>query len=237
MRAANMQALTEDLQNKYAGIVVYGIGDAAHKLEASDHNEDDTAGVMTEQTDSDTNPEHRAIDAMLTGAFTAAECEALIQRMLKDPATLARLYYIIYNRRIWSSTHGWVERHYDGSNPHTDHGHFDGLASDDENGAHWPIVFNAPANPMPPATPSTGYLQLGSGGTNVTRVQQFLRQVFPAYRWSVNVERGVLIGVDGVFGPQTQAWVKEFQRRTNLEQDGVVGPLTFAQMRKYGYQY
>lgn len=239
MRAANMQALTEDLQNKYAGIVIYGIGDAAHQAEVSDHNEDDTPGVRTDQTDADNVPEHRAIDAMLTGAFTAAEAENLVQRMLADDATKARLYYIIYNRRIWSSSSGWVQNYYGGSNPHTDHVHFDGLASNDEDGSHWPVVFNQPANPMPPANPlpPSSYLRIGSGGTNVTRVQQFLRSVFPAYRWSVNVRRGVLIGVDGVFGPQTDAWVKEFQRRTNLEQDGVVGPLTFAMMRKYGYQY
>ena len=238
MRAANMQALTEDLQARYPGIVVYGIGDAAHKLEASDHNEDDTPGVRTEQVDADSNPEHRAIDAMLSGEFTHNEADALVQRMLADQATLARLYYIIWNKHIWSSTHGWTQRDYDGSNPHTDHCHIDGLASDDENSAHWPVVAAAgvPA-PKPTPAPSAHVVKRGDTGVEVAHIQQFLRNNFPAYRFSVRYRIGVLIGVDGDFGPQTEAWVKEFQRRTNLEQDGVVGPLTFAQLRKYGYAY
>lgn len=236
MRAANMQALTEDLQSKYPGIVVYGIGDAAHQAEASDHNEDDTPGVRTEQTDADSNPEHRAIDAMLTGAFTKAEADSLIARMLTDQASLARLYYIIWNRHIWSRSSGFVQQAYNGSNPHTDHVHFDGLASDDENGTHWPVVFGSLPAPSVPTPPSV-YLRLGSGGTQVGRVQLFLRNVFPAYRNFVNVKRGQLIGVDNTFGPQTEAWVKEFQRRTGLVDDGVVGPQTFAMLRKYGYAY
>ena len=63
MRSLNMQALTRNLQARYPGITVYGIGDAAHQAEASDHNEDDTPGVRTEQVDGDDVPEHRAIDA------------------------------------------------------------------------------------------------------------------------------------------------------------------------------
>src|SRR5207342_1098956 len=35
-----------------------------------------------------------------------------------------RLDYIIYNRRIWSRSNGWVEREYTGSNPHDHHAHF-----------------------------------------------------------------------------------------------------------------
>jgi peptidoglycan hydrolase-like protein with peptidoglycan-binding domain len=236
MRALNLQALTADLQSKYPGIVIYGIGDAAHRAETSDHNEDDTPGVRTEQTDADDNPEHRAIDAMISGPFSTGEAEALVQRMLNDPETLARLYYIIYNRRIWSRKNGWVENYYGGSNPHTDHVHFDGFAGDDENGSHWAIVFVSP-NSQPPATPSTGTLQRGSGGTNVGRIQQFFRNVFPAYRHTVSVKPGMLITVDNNFGPQTEAWVKEFQRRTGLSQDGIVGPNTWAMLRKYGFAY
>ena len=241
MRAANMQALTNDLKNRYPGIVVYGIGDAAHQQEASDHNEDDTPGVWTEQTDPDNVPEHRAIDAMLSGAFTHDEAEALVRKILSDGPSLARLYYIIWDRRIWSSTHGWLERTYDGSNPHTDHVHFDGLASNDEDASGWPIVYAAsgsgPSTTPPPPSTSSPTLQKGSTGPAVSHLQMFFRNVFPAYRNSVTYKTGVLITVDGVFGLQTDAWVKEFQKRTGLVRDGIVGPLTYAQLRNYGYQY
>jgi len=240
MRSLNMQALTKDLQNRYPGIVVYGIGDAAHRLEASDHNEDDTPGVRTEQTDADDTPEHRAIDAMLSGAFTHNEADALVAKMLADAPTRARLYYIIWNKHIWSSTHNWEQRDYTGDNPHTDHCHFDGLASDDENSAGWPVVYAAAGSgpSTPPTPPASGaYLAKGSTGPAVSHLQQFLRNTFPAYRNSVTYKWGQLISVDGVFGDQTDAWVKEFQKRTGLQRDGVIGPLTLAQLRNYGYQY
>lgn len=35
-------------------------------------------------------------------------------------------------------------------------------------------------------------------------------------------------GVDGAFGPKTEAAVKRFQEREGLEVDGIVGPKTFA---------
>jgi peptidoglycan hydrolase-like protein with peptidoglycan-binding domain len=65
----------------------------------------------------------------------------------------------------------------------------------------------------------------------------FLRNNFPVYRDYVSYNRGRLLEVDGNFGGQTEAWVKEFQRRTGLKQDGVVGPKTFSKMRQYGYKY
>jgi hypothetical protein len=35
-----------------------------------------------------------------------------------------RLRYIIYNRRIWSASSGWVQKTYTGASPHTEHAHF-----------------------------------------------------------------------------------------------------------------
>jgi peptidoglycan hydrolase-like protein with peptidoglycan-binding domain len=113
---------------------------------------------------------------------------------------------------------------------------------------HWEINTNAAAvsrlaqriklatpDPQPPVQVHT--VQKGDKGTEVEHIQQFLHDEFPAYRNDVDVKRGELITVDGDFGDQTEAWVKEFQNRTSLDVDGIVGPKTFAKMREYGYKY
>lgn len=139
MRAKNMQSLTDAIKRRHPGVVIYGIGNDDHKLRTSDHNEDDTPGVKAAQSDSDSTPEHRAIDVMLGPAFTKAQAYALIDDLLADPAARARLFYVIFDGWIWSRSHGWEKREFDGD-PHRDHPHISGLASDDENAAGWPAV-------------------------------------------------------------------------------------------------
>lgn len=51
-------------------------------------------------------------------------------------------------------------------------------------------------------------------------LQSGMRRIFPSYRWHVDYKRGSLITVDGYDGPQTDAWVREFQRRVGLPQTG-----------------
>lgn len=154
MRSTNMQAQTDQLKGRHPGIVIYGIGDEAHKDSPSGHNEDDTAGSKPEREDSDSNPEHRAIDVMIGPAFTAAEAEDLTQKLIRRPANQRRLIYVIYNRRIWQKKNGWVEEHYGKSDPHTNHVHESGDPLDDENGADWDID-DAPAPAGEPADDTT----------------------------------------------------------------------------------
>lgn len=140
MRAKNMQSLTDDTKRRHPGVVIYGVGDDAHKLRYSDHNEDDTEGSKAPQSDADNVPEHRAIDVMLGAAFSKAQALAYIADLLADPAALKRLYYLIFNGSIWSRSNNWVRRDFDGD-PHTDHIHVSGWAADDENAAPWPAVY------------------------------------------------------------------------------------------------
>lgn len=142
MRARNMQALTDAIKRRWPGVVVYGIGDAAHRDHPSDHNEDDTPGSRAAQSDGDSNPEHRAIDVMLGPAFTKADGDQLVASLLADPDARARLLNIIWYRGIWSRSWGWTRREYTGSDPHTNHPHISGLAADDENPAGWPAVYS-----------------------------------------------------------------------------------------------
>lgn len=150
MRAKNMQALTNDIKTRHPGVVIYGIGDEAHKLAQSDHNEDDTPGSRPAQHDADNVPEHRAIDVMVGPKFTKDDCNRLVANLVNDASARSRLYYIIWNGRIWSRSNNWVPQPFF-DDPHYDHGHFSGWAADDENGAGWPAV-NGNPSPQPPQT-------------------------------------------------------------------------------------
>jgi len=142
-RAKNLQALTDEIKRKHPGVVIYGIGDAAHQDGLSDHNEDDMPARNAAQSDADTNPEHRAIDVMLGPNFTKGDADQLVLSLVRDPAARARLFYIIWDGRIWSRSYGWVARQHSGD-PHRDHPHISGWAADDENPSGWPAIGNTP---------------------------------------------------------------------------------------------
>jgi peptidoglycan hydrolase-like protein with peptidoglycan-binding domain len=61
-------------------------------------------------------------------------------------------------------------------------------------------------------------LRRGTTGDDVRRLQEALRQ------------RGLISVVDGVFGPQTEAAVRQFQAANSLTVDGVVGSATWAKL-------
>jgi hypothetical protein len=137
MRSANMQVLTRQTQAKYPGVVVYGIGDAAHKRSPSGHNEDDTPGSLAEDQDADSKPEHRAIDVMIGKAFTYAQAMAYVIALVTIPTNRRRLLYVIFDRHIWRAKGGWQKETYTGDDPHTNHVHASGEADDDENTDPW----------------------------------------------------------------------------------------------------
>lgn len=116
------------------------IGDLAHAQGVSGHNPDDTPGVSAERQDTDTKQEVRSIDKdKRLNSPRGITLEMVVQRMLKTPADLARLIYIIYNRRIWRKATGWKEEEYTGD-PHDIHAHFSGDPASDENGAEWKSI-------------------------------------------------------------------------------------------------
>lgn len=61
-------------------------------------------------------------------------------------------------------------------------------------------------------------LRQGSSGDRVRDLQEFLNS------------QGANIAVDGQFGPQTEAAVRNYQQRNGLQVDGIVGPQTFGQI-------
>lgn len=100
------------------------IGDTVHEQEVSDHNPDETGSVPIH--DADHVNEVHAIDADSTLRESDLTMEKVVQFLLGRCRSGAekRLRYIIYNRRIWSASSGWVQKAYTGPNPHDKHAHF-----------------------------------------------------------------------------------------------------------------
>lgn len=88
-----------------------------------------------------------------------------------------------------------------------------------QRGDDLPLLYNAENHPRG-----------SSHGERVRQLQEGMNRVFPAYR-SVTRE---LLDVDGWFGKDTDAWVREFQRRTHLTVDGIVGQKTLERLQDFG---
>lgn len=94
-----------------------------------------------------------------------------------------------------------------------------GLVVDGLAGPATQAALNKPTAPKPVTrkASSTTSLSRGSSGQAVRDLQVLLNRVYPAYSRLV---------VDGLFGPATEAVVREFQRRAGITVDGSVGPQT-----------
>lgn len=100
------------------------VGDTAHQQEVSDHNPDETGSVPIH--DADHINEVHAIDVDDDLRESDLTMEKVVQFLLARARSGAekRLRYVIYNRRIWSASSGWVQKTYTGASAHTEHAHF-----------------------------------------------------------------------------------------------------------------
>lgn len=100
------------------------VGDLAHQNSQSDHNPDETGNVPIR--DADKVNEVHAIDVDVDLRVPGLSMENVVQFLLTRCRSGAekRLRYIIYNRRIWSASNGWVRKTYTGKNAHDHHAHF-----------------------------------------------------------------------------------------------------------------
>lgn len=122
-----------------------------------------------------------------------------------------RINYLISNGRIWNSgTSAWDAYH--GTNPHNQHVH----VSVEQRAERWNATqpwdltgFTTEGNVESPTV--LPRIHRGDTGTAVTVLQKALK-----------------IPADGIFGKDTEAAVKAFQAKVDLEPDGWVGPYTWS---------
>ena len=179
------------------------LGDALHQRSKSQHN---PVGHRNGPTNGTPGAVH-ALDITSSGVDPLG----LIGAVLGD----SRVWYIIYNRTIWSRNYDWQPRPYFGS-PHTTHVHIS-LRSESQRAA-----LNAERSTKP-------WLgKLGSSTASMTPTQVKALQ-------GALIARGFRIpaGATGFFGSQTKAAVAAFQRSQGWSgsgADGVPGSLTLARL-------
>lgn len=181
------------------------IGDPAHAARDSDHNPDADSippGVV------------RAIDLDSDGA--PGELTDLVATVLKATIGDERVWYVIWNRKIYSRSQGWAARVYLGSNPHDKHVHTSlrGMDGISEQQAH-DIAFDTsdwltdkPATRLPAVRlhrvrDAARHPRKQWAPVNVRRVQRALRgRVSQAYAPEVT----------GIYDRATRQAVQRFQR-------------------------
>jgi hypothetical protein len=119
-------------------MTIFWIGDLAHQGSVSGHNPDDYPPLRAELTDSDTDPEVRALDFMIGPRFGIEDGWNLVNA-LTGGVDRYRVYYMIYRSTIWRRATGFQPESYGGQN-HNDHVHVSGYVTDDENGSDWQSV-------------------------------------------------------------------------------------------------
>lgn len=82
--------------------------------------------------------------------------------------------------------------------------------------------------------PERGYFKKGDKGNNVKKINKFYHDTFPGYEKTLKRDADNLLGE--LFGENTEAWTKEFQKRRKLTVDGCIGKITLAQLEKCGFK-
>lgn len=185
------------------------IGDAAHASRNSDHNpwvKDGATGVVT-ALDITHDPANGVDIQRLADALVASRDD--------------RIKYIIANGRIVSGTGqkqpAWQWRNYTGSNQHTRHIHVSVKSTKAAYDSTAPWTISGVAGGK--VTPSQSVLKNGSRGPFVAELQR-----------NLNTTGFGPLKDDGIYGAQTEAAVKAFQRKVGLKDDGWTGPRTLEAM-------
>jgi len=193
------------------------IGDDAHALRISDHNPDSRGVVHAIDVTADGLPMAKIV------AYLVGRCRA---------GTETRLQYIIFRRVIWSRSWGWAARGYTGINPHIKHAHFSARYADIAGNTHaWGVAATfgpGAAAAVPPPTPRRAVAHPpGSRELRIHTPPYAGDDVKFVQRWIGHAHCGAS---DGIYGPDTAAGVRWYQRMRNIAVDGRVGPQTWRNM-------
>jgi hypothetical protein len=206
--AANLANLRREIDKRFPGRDHHSdgwIGDVSHQQRHSDHNPDGRGVVHAIDVDRD------GIDPKL-----------VVRLAIAHPTT----QYVIFNRTIWSRTHGFKPRRYTGPNPHTEHLHVSGRHGTqfENNLTAWGLA-TAPKTlqtaPAPgvqkPGSRTLKLTQPRMRGADVRFIQRFIgeRQCGPA---------------DGIFGPKTEAGVRFYQKLRGIPVNGICDRTVLHQM-------
>jgi murein L,D-transpeptidase YcbB/YkuD len=184
------------------------IGDAAHAASSSQHNPDSDGSVDAYDMDVD-------LDGTNNDRGPADHIEALKQAFQKHPASQLWIHDgQIANRDI----DNWRRRKYAGSNKHNRHIHWQTRTSGEKSTRPWEVDRVLDATNVKASTGTTGIgkrtLRKGMKGPDVGFLQ----------RW---------LGVkpdDNIFGDDTEAAVRRYQKNQGITVDGIAGPQVFARM-------
>lgn len=200
--APSLVTLIKEVDARYPGRTkTYdgSIGDQAHAARSSEHNPD---------RDSDPMP-NGLVSALDITKDSAAMAKVILDNTIRDP----RVWYVIHDGYIYSRTHGWAKRSYDG-NPHTHHVHVSLVQSSAaaSSTATWSIKTPAavkPAATKPAAAPVAKPVALdpdvkaGAWHPQVKLLKKFLDAA--GYRGSVKP-------YDGYYGSGCRAAVAAFHK-------------------------
>lgn len=215
--AKSLIVLTSEIEYLFPDTTVWDIGDKAHQGSWSDHNPNVCCDVVC------------AVDILPDAGLNLAK---FVQHIIANPHP--NLRYVIFDEKIYQRKNDFAEQDYNGVNKHKKHAHVsagngpDGRSTGNyDNTATWDIDElgkkpSKPPTPPKPSKPSTGKLgdkmptiQRGNKGSRVRMLQCLL------LAW------GYKLTLDGVFGKNTAAAVRDFQSKHAKPVDGIVGKVTW----------
>lgn len=193
------------------------IGDAYHAARTNSHNPVGRKGGP----DVGTIGAVHALDITASGIDTTA----LLNSVIGD----SRVWYVIYNGRIWSRTTGWAARPQSGD-PHTTHIHIN-LREDsqsvavkaEKDASRWLSSSGGRGSSAKVANRTSRATKVSLSTTTTRKLQKAL------------IKRGFRIpsGATGWYGPETTRAVKAFQKAQGWSgsgADGIAGAQTLARL-------
>lgn len=155
---------------------------------------------------------------LMTGESSPTMATKFLAEQMRLFSKEAGLQGIIFNRRQWFCHKGDEWREYHGSNPHTDHIHYERVPEFPLTQFHIKRIFQGEA--------VTG---------NVLRAGRVVKQGVTGDATKYIQRRlgahGWMLMVDGIAGPKTHAAIRQFQAFAGIAVDGIAGPVTQGRMQ------